>query len=358
MILKMIEDGKISADEGLKLLDSLGKETKESASTERSADFDRSSSHSKEEKQTEADPEETPFSRVTSFFESAFQKVREGDLDFNFGSVTEVNHVFQHQAITPKSIYISLDNGSVQVVPWDKEDIRLECEAKVYKAKDEEEARESLLKDALFSATEEKISFETKSKAMKVSVVLYVPNTSYENVKLYTFNGSLNGESIKTDLFEASTTNGGVKTTDLVAKKATLETTNGSITCENHSVGSLYAKTLNGSIKIDGAAEDADVETLNGSISYYLNDSIETGYLDIKTTTGSVKIYVSDQIRFEGKLKSNVGSIRNRLSSSEVIDEKKEFAQRYMQVSANQDQSKRVKVHAVANTGTITVEDR
>ncbi len=137
-----------------------------------------------------------------------------------------------------------------------------------------------------------------------------------------------------------------------------METSNGSISCEGHSIGSLYAKTLNGSIKVDGAAEDADIETLNGTINYHVNDSVETGYLDIKTTTGSVKILVSDQIRFEGKLKSNVGSIRNRLSDAEIIDEKKEFAQRYMQVSANQAQSKRIKVHAVANTGTITVEDK
>ncbi|MBM7840460.1 DUF4097 and DUF4098 domain-containing protein YvlB [Alkalihalobacillus xiaoxiensis] len=355
MILKMIEDGKISAEEGLKLLDSLGKDKQEPEQTD---GHNRSDNESKSYKQTSADPEETPFSRFTSFFESAFQKVREGDLDFNFGSVTEVDHVFQHQGIIPKSVYVSLENGSVQVVPWEKEDIRLECEAKVYKAKDEEEARESLLKDSVFSATEEKVSFETKSKAMKVNVVLYVPEASYENVKLYAFNGSLNGESIKTDLFDASTTNGSIKTADLVAKKAMMETSNGSISCEGHSIGSLYAKTLNGSIKVDGAAEDADIETLNGTINYHVNDSVETGYLDIKTTTGSVKILVSDQIRFEGKLKSNVGSIRNRLSDAEIIDEKKEFAQRYMQVSANQAQSKRIKVHAVANTGTITVEDK
>ncbi|WP_054704419.1 hypothetical protein [Bacillus sp. JCM 19041] len=120
----------------------------------------------------------------------------------------------------------------------------------------------------------------------------------------------------------------------------------------------LDAKTLNGRIKVTGAIQDADVETVNGSISYEIEDTGEAGYVDLKTTTGSVKLHVSDQVRFDGKLKSNVGSINNRLAFSEVVDEKKDIGQRYMQVMANSSQSTRVRVHAVANTGSITIQDK
>lgn len=359
MILKMIEDGKVSAEEGLKLLDAVGKGQEDTSSKALTTDLDETAGDSyKQKHQRKETSEETPFSKLTGFFESAIQKVKDGDFDFNFGAATEVDHIFQHQNITPKTVHVLLDNGSVEVIPWDKPDVRIECQVKVYRMSDEEEAKTFFLNESTFSVTEEKLLFETKSKTMKVNATLYVPEASYTHMKLYTFNGSLKGDSLKVETFEANTTNGLIKTEGLISKKASIETVNGSINCEGSKLQLLEAKTLNGTIKVSGAIQDADVETVNGSISYEIEDTGESGYVDLKTTTGSLKLHVSDQVRFDGKLKSNVGSINNRLAFSEVVDEKKDIGQRYMQVTANSNQSTRVRVHAVANTGSITLQDK
>ncbi|WMM30927.1 DUF4097 domain-containing protein [Shouchella clausii] len=347
MILKMIEDGKVTAEEGLRLLEAIGKDEADSAKQD--------SHQSGRNKDTR---EESPLSKLSGFFETAIQKVKEGDLDFNFGTLTEIDHVFQQQNISPRSLKVSLENGSVDVVPWDKQDVRLECQVKVYRVRDTEQAKDFFLKESVFSATDETLLFETKTKSMKVVATLYVPQSSYGRIKLYTFNGALKGEDLKADTFEANTTNGSIKTTNIESKKASMETVNGSISCEQSQLQLLDAKTLNGSVKVSGSIQDADVETVNGSITYEMEASTDAGYVDLKTTTGSVKLLVSPAVRIEAKLKSNVGSINNRLADVEILDEKKEFAQRYMQLTGNQAQEKRVKVHAVANTGSITVQDK
>lgn len=101
--------------------------------------------------------------------------------------------------------------------------MRIECQVKVYRMSDEEQAKEFFLNESTFSATEEKLLFETKSKTMKVNATLYVPEASYNHVKLYTFNGSLKGESLKVETFEANTTNGSIKTEGLFLKKLQLK---------------------------------------------------------------------------------------------------------------------------------------
>ncbi|MBG9783703.1 DUF4097 family beta strand repeat-containing protein [Shouchella lehensis] len=350
MILKMIEDGKVSAEEGLKLLEAVGKDEQE---------IPTSQSVSSKAREEGTDREESPFTKFTSFFESAFQKVRDGDFDFNFGNGMDIQHTFEEDHVDLNKVKVSLENGSFTIVPWEKEGVRLELDAKVYRTNNAEQAHDFLLKESSFSVEEGVLLFETKSKTMKVNGTLYVPTSTYDSIKLYTFNGSLTGESLKTKEFEANTTNGSIKTSHLQASKATIETMNGSITIDENTIGSLFAKTFNGTIKVTGKIEDADVETVNGSITYYVNKNNESaGYLDVKTTTGSVKLFVADDVRFEGKLRSNVGSIHNHLESSEIHDEKKELAQRYMHVTANDTLPGKMKVRAVANTGSITLRNQ
>ncbi len=223
MILKMIEDGKVSAEEGLKLLDAVGKGQEDTSSKALTTDLEETGGDSYKQKQRKEIPDETPFSKLTGFFESAIQKVKDGDFDFNFGAAKEIEHIFQHQNITPQTVHVLLDNGSVEVIPWEKPDVRIECQVKVYRMSDEEQAKEFFLNESTFSATEEKLLFETKSKTMKVNATLYVPEASYNHVKLYTFNGSLKGESLKVETFEANTTNGSIKTEGLFLKKLQLK---------------------------------------------------------------------------------------------------------------------------------------
>ena len=102
MILKMIEDGKITTEEGLQLLKALKDDAKEagpeivedqpvqSSELSTDVDWDHGSSYSQTEKKSPSFA-----ARFSDIVEDVVQKIKEFDLDFNFGSSVEVEHIFQ-----------------------------------------------------------------------------------------------------------------------------------------------------------------------------------------------------------------------------------------------------------------------
>ncbi|ADC49148.1 hypothetical protein BpOF4_05430 [Alkalihalophilus pseudofirmus OF4] len=359
MILKMIEDGKITAEEGIKLLEAMDTKAEpeprraEPASLSTDVNWDEGEEYKKRNRQSTSAE-----NRFASFIDTALQKIKDFDLDFNFGSSVVVDHIFQHRDLAPANVDISLENGSITFVPWEEPDVRIECQARVYRVKDSEEARRVFLQEATFRVNEQKVLFHTKVKSIKVQATVYVPKTTFEHLKLYTFNGQIKGEQIHVDTFDVNTLNGAISFKSIKAKKIMAETVNGAIELEHQESDLVDVKTVNGSITLSGKAQDVDAETVNGGITYKLDALNESGYADLKATTGSIHLYVPEDIRVEGKLKTNVGGFTVDLANHEILDEKKEFAQKSTSFVGNQQSSPRVKVNAVTYTGSILVKDR
>ena len=287
-----------------------------------------------------------------------FQKIKDVDLDFNFGQAIEVDHIFQHRDVSPSSLDVSLENGSIVFEPWDESDVRVECQAKVYRVKDSDEARRFFLTESVFRVNEHKLLFHTKSKAMKVQTKIFVPRVLFQHIKLYAFNGQISGGNITADTFDVNAMNGALTFDHVQAKKALVETINGAISTKNVTIDMLDAKTLNGGITISGQVQDLDAETVNGSVTYELDRLTESGYVDVKAMTGSITLFIPKDLRIEGKLKTNVGNFHIAMADYEELEEKKEFAQKALSFIGNQQSSPRVKVSALTNTGTIQINDR
>ncbi|MCK0472985.1 DUF4097 domain-containing protein [Halalkalibacter sp. APA_J-10(15)] len=360
MILKMIEDGKITAEEGVKLLEAIedkepiepNQEAKSEVTTK--VNWDEGDSYRERARHSRT----STTNLFTSFIDSAIQKIKDVDLDFNFGASFDVDHIFQHREHSPTSIDVSLENGSITFQPWDEKDVRVECTAKVYRAKDLEEARRIFLDECSFRISEQRMLFHTKTKSIKVQTVIYVPRREFEHVKLYTFNGQIIGERIEIDTFDINAMNGSLKLTDVQSKKLIAETVNGAIDLTQSKAELVDVKTLNGAITIDGQVQDLDAESVNGSITYHVGRLDESGYADLKAATGSIHLVVPKSLRVEGKLKTNVGGFSVGMYDHEKLEEKKEFAQKQLTFIGNQQSSPRVKVNALTNTGSIVVKDQ
>ncbi|WP_078555762.1 DUF4097 family beta strand repeat-containing protein [Bacillus alkalicellulosilyticus] len=366
MILKMVEDGKITAEEGVKLLQALGNEqegsttvdseptppkTKE-VSTSVNWDYegnDNSSSQS-------AYHQSSGTSLFSSFIESAIQKIRDFDLDFNFGSFVEVNHIFQHSNVSLSAVDISVENGSITVVPWNEDDVRIECNAKVYKARDTEEARRILLQEAVFDSEGSTLRFYTKVKSIKLQTTCYLPQQQYERFKLYSFNGTLKGENINAETFESKVVNGRITLADGTFSRLVSETVTGPIEVTNVKASRAEAQTVNGAITLKGQLADVDIETVNGTVTYETSETENVSFAELRATTGSINIILPKGIRIDGKLKTNVGGFTCDLENFEIIEEKKDFVQKSLGFVANKDIQKGIKLHGTTNTGSITVK--
>jgi len=366
MILKMIEEGKVTAEEGLKLLEAIGeeravgKQEKNHSKSETQATDQTSLStyvdweNSEQRRSSYREPTGSSF--LTDFLESAIQKIREFDLDFNFGSYVEVDHIFQHRQLTEKLLNISVENGSVTIKPWDEEDVRIECVAKVYRAHNQEEARHMFVSAVKFESDGEHLSFTTNTKSVKLKATFYVPKTMLKGFRFYSFNGHFKSEQLKADAIDLKVVNGSIYLEGTECKRLGSETVNGPIDLIGIDAGNCSAKTVNGAIRIAGKVADSDVETVNGTIHYELEQMNEACYADLKAATGSVNVKLPKDLRVDGKLKTNVGGFSCDLTGFEVVENKKEFIQKTLRFTANQQGTHRLKLEAETNAGSIELK--
>ncbi|MCT8140188.1 DUF4097 domain-containing protein [Anaerobacillus sp. CMMVII] len=356
MILKMIEDGKITADEGVALLKELG-ETEKTASKKEANTFlsnDVDWENGRDYRGKYSQPSFT--NRFTDFIEQAVQKIKEFDLDLNFGNSVEIDHIYQHRDSNIQRVDIAVENGSVNFVPWDENDVRVECKVKVYREKDVEAARKYFLDEVSFHVTDDKLRFKSREKSLKINATFYIPRKAYEEVKLYTFNGHLNGETIEARELEAKTVNGRISIDKLTGTKANLETVNGSINVTTLETEKVEAKTVHGTVNLAVSGGEVDIETLNGTIKYKLTEKVKAkAYL--KTTTGSIEMTVPADMKTEAEFKTVVGGFTCDLPDMQILDEKKDIVNKSVTFVSNKGVEPVFYVEAEARTGSILIQN-
>ncbi|MFD2705585.1 DUF4097 family beta strand repeat-containing protein [Salibacterium lacus] len=387
LILKMVEDGKISPEDGTKLLQAMNSDDgeKETQENSRSVSGPESGASRQNEEKTEAPAEtslptqasgnrqdsrsgwDTEWDRekqedssgaatgFSDFIDSAVRKIKELDLDFNFGPYQEVHHIFQHKNMEQTSLDISLENGSLEWKPWDEADVKLECDVKVYKSRTREEARREFLKETVFEVDDTHLRFYTRTKALKVDAVMYVPRRTYESLHLYTFNGHLRGEDVKVNSFSAKAVNGSLTITQPDTMKCHLETVNGPVKVTGGRLDVGDVKTMNGTIELNSDIRDLEAESVNGTIDALMRVS-QDARAALSATTGSIFVTVPREIRTEGHLRTNVGNYNHSLSDMEIHEEKKDFIQKSLRFTSNMGASPRLRLNAQTKTGSISVK--
>ncbi|MCY7708567.1 DUF4097 domain-containing protein [Bacillus safensis] len=351
-ILKLVEDGVLSAKEAITLLEKL--EEGQSVSLEKSTD-DHTFHEEKAGAESKGNGTENLGAKLFGWLDTAVKKVKDVDLDLNFGQSVDVEHIFQFKDASLSHLDIQLANGSLNVMPWDDQDIRAECHAKIYRAEDGEQARQQFLNQLDCGLEGDKFFIRTEKKTMKVNVTLYVPRIQYDKIKVKLFNGPIRGEKLKTKELAAKTTNGVVSFASLQAEKVGIETANGQIKLADHECGMIEVETINGLIDLRGKSESIDAQSFNGNIAVQLSDE-KCRSIYAKTTTGSVDVQIPRACAVTAELKSNLGSISHDLLDAEMIKEKNETLQKEKMIKANQQAAHSISIFAETKTGSIQVK--
>jgi DUF4097 and DUF4098 domain-containing protein YvlB len=359
-ILKMIQDGKLTAEEALPLLDQLENDSKtidakeDSLLTELSTnvnwDGGQSNAKSKSSKKVK--------DSLLDFVDKAFKKIKDFDLDFNFGSSISIQHIFQHSDVYLTDLDIDVANGSVRIIPWSERDVRVECEAKVYQVESNEEARQVFLQDVLFSIEGGKLRYAVQKKKLKIDATIYVPEAVYEAISIRLFNGKIDGEKLHVKKFKAKTANGKITVTNFQTDSFEVETANGHITAKNLISQKVEAETINGTIQVSGIYNKADIQSFNGNVICTVATT-ECEAVFIKSTTGNVDLFVPKNKSIHGELKSSIGTIQCDLPNIEKKDEKSEIIQKYLKFKTNHvEESELLLVDIETKTGSILVQEK
>lgn len=356
-ILKMVEDGKLTVDEALTLLEELEKSTQTIAQKQEQISKELSTAFKFEEAK-----KEEPFNtkvhstkdKIFDFVDTALKKIKDLDLDLKIGQSVEISHIFHQGDVYLKDMDVDLANGSLKLIPWDQNDVRIECQAKVYRVENSDQARQNFLKDILFAIEGQKLRFMTQQKWMKVDAVLYVPQAEYDRVRVRMFNGPISGEELTINDLRVKTANGKIDFARLNGKRSEMETANGHITLTGSVIDDLEVETINGAIKLEGDFRKVETQTLNGNTTYTLNGN-RCELIAAKATTGGIDLHVPDGVAASGELKTNLGGFNIKLDGIQILEEKSEMIQKMLRFQSVNHPDRMLKIFADTKTGSITL---
>ncbi|MFB1082317.1 DUF4097 domain-containing protein [Jeotgalibacillus sp. JSM ZJ347] len=403
-ILSMVEKGTITATEALTLLEALEKDgsksTGSSASshTETTYEQQSSSTHNKSEGQStysesgsqgSSQKKEFPFNldemindlfgtiekkateyktdqtkkntrqqqkdKLTDFVQTAFEKVKGLDLEFNMGPSLEFKHVFESEKAELMDLEASISNGKLVIRPWDEDFVRAECNVKVFRSDDEFKAKQQLKDSVIFNTNFKKLRFVSDLKMMSLDTVLYVPKASYERWDIRLFNGKFQAEGGNVNKVKVRTANGKIELSNMLVEKAELETANGGINVENTRADLIEAESVNGKVNVEGALDEIDAQSVNGKIICSTSSS-SARRIEAKSLAGPIEINVPDTVSLDGTLRTNFGKLKVNFYDMDHVDEREEMMQRRLNFRKDREGATKLYITADAKTGSVTVK--
>ncbi|WP_408007776.1 DUF4097 family beta strand repeat-containing protein [Pseudalkalibacillus sp. A8] len=369
MILKMLDEGKITSAEAVELLKAVGEndpdnkqaQTPNTATVSHTQQKQKSNDEKNQERRdsstNEKKSEQSTISKFSSLIDRVVTKLKDTDFDFNFGQAIEVDHIFQENDVDFNRLKVHVTNGGIQLQPWEEQSIRMECRASVYRTQSTEEAKAYFLKNTHFATEAGELQFLVDENRLKVQAHMYVPTKVYEEIQLRTGNGAISLDELQTKRMIVRTTNGAVTLNRVDGGSLNASTSNGKIRLENSGWKKLDLETLNGAIRLNGKYEDVEAETLNGSITFTL-DEVMPGKASFKTVAGKIEILVPDSLRVNGNMKATIGSLNCFLENVDIKKETKDVVLKRMEFIANEGAPTTYEVEAIAKTGSITIAKR
>lgn len=356
-ILKMVEDGKLTVDEALFLLEELEKTNKTVEEKKESLVGELSTAVKFEEAKKE-EPFNYKFQsakdKILDFVDSAFKKIKDMDLDFNFGQSVDITHIFQQSDVSIQDVDIDIANGKIEILPWGQGDVRIECKAKVYRVETQDEARSNFLNDVSFAVEGQKLRFATQQKWMKVDAVIYIPQTEYDKVKIRMFNGAIDSQRLNVKTYKAKTANGKISLQEINSKYTELETANGKISIQKSRIEQMEAETLNGSIHVDGAYEKIDLQSFNGDVFCAVNEG-KCDVVDAKAVAGKIELQLPEHLTVNGELKTNLGSLHVNLDGIHIVEDKSDVIQKVLRFQSVNQSEHALRLKAETKTGAIHI---
>ena len=300
-VLKMLEEGKITAVEADKLLKALGSES-ETRATGPSV-------------QTES-------ADLSGLVEGALSSLKSAGL-FGWGSAhsfeRELTGTFSPEAVEAQGgvdLRGAARNGRIPPPPRDSEEYRVVIRTKV-RGGDREQAREVAERFCQVEQGDAVLAVDGRATAMpnsSVALDIFLPEKYRYNVDLLTSNGRIEVDHLKCSKVVAETSNGRVACEKIEAEDVELETSNGRIEVGGVS-GSVRAHTSNGRIRLAPARVETnseyDMVTSNGKILLEYDPGREVGMdFEARTSNGKIKVgwddveYEIDNVR--GKRRTHV----------------------------------------------------
>ncbi len=385
-ILKLVEDGTISAEEALNLLEALSKgqqsqpqppstyvenvEQTETNSKTTEQDFEETKKRTNtfedlfgklgnkdfnkkmEEFMQELRHDLSDFSgRVMTMMNSTMSKVK--DADFPFGERVEFDRMYAFNVDEVRGVELDIPNGQVAFIRSEDPVIQIAAHVKAAKKETEEETIEHFVEDFV-ELKEGKIQVSTSIKTAHVDVTVTLPEKHYDVLIARLLNGAITFKQVDAKLVKAKTYNGQVRAEDVKFEHMDLQSANGAIEAHGVNGNDLEAETVNGRIYIDGEIREVEAESVNGHV-VVTTTSPKAYKVRAHTVAGSVEIYIPKNISLDGQIMSNFGRGDVSLPDVSMRSEEDQFLLKTIRFDKIVEGSHVLKLVGESRTGAIIV---
>ncbi len=359
LILKMLEDGKITADEAQELLAAVdftvdSDESEALAPKSRGETRERSSIPGFDQLEDRLD--HIP-SLVESKLGPSLEKLPSlienliGSVGL-FGQGHRFEETIEGQfedGADEVDVVLSSTNGRVTVRGWDQPGYKINL-YKMVRAASEDEAREKAQNLAQVIQESTRLDVGTRkgiSSGVGMRIEAYLPR----------------GPRYRLDL---GSSNGRIIVEDLDAEKLTAHTSNGRIVASAQRIGTADLTTSNGRIEISGAEGDVKARSSNGRVVVMAGAHSTSRELDLKTSNGSITLGLTSgpDLGYRVEARTFQGKIRLACPDMDVKegegkkDDRMVFKRRLVAETRNLSQKQYVaNISAVTSNGSVSISE-
>ncbi|MFJ8234622.1 DUF4097 family beta strand repeat-containing protein [Ureibacillus sp. NPDC094379] len=292
--------------------------------------------------------------RMMDLMNSTFSKVKDFDLEFPFGNKVEFDKTYSFDAAEIKGIELDIPNGRVDIVKAEDERFLIEAQIKTSAAnQDDDLSKERFVQDFV-TFINGKLTISTATKMSQVNLRLVVPKQQYDVVLLRLLNGSVTIQHLDAKLLKVKTYNGAIKIDESTFQNADIQSGNGSIELRHVKGEDLEAETVNGRIYIDGDIQEVEAESVNGAV-IVTTTSTSARKLKARTVAGAVEMYIPKTLSLNGQVSTNFGKPDVGLADIEKRSEEDQFLQKTLRFDKILENQPVLKLSGETRSGSIIV---
>lgn len=295
MILTMLEEGKITSQEAIKLLEAL-EETDyfmdygTNEDEEKSINLEQAKENLIEalEKNIEDRKEKIENigidigNKLANAFNNLFGTGNLFNLSGNYKVInTQLEKDISH--LDEASLVVKSINGKIDVKSWGEDKLLIKI---TYRYKNNSFTQDNSFYE-LYEEDNRIIFKPLYTNNVMMDLSLYLPQKHYKEISLTTSNGRIQLEDLKLNLLTCNTSNASISLEDIVGENVDISTKNGKINLRDISSPILKAVSTNASIKLeDIESRDLMVATKNGRITL---SHIAGEGITVKSSNGSIE---------------------------------------------------------------------
>lgn len=338
-ILKMLEEGKISSEEAIRLMEAMDRK-EDGGQQERKDGPDARHSNSQTGRSTKSsgnfasaseawdqlvgefqkyinpDKANETYSNVKNKFENqkyasqvfgslekAFDSVKNSNIDSMFSSGGK-NRLIETVDEDFSNISVDMTNGNITIVPTDRVTTAKFEVTSFYRKLDK---KRNYFQDIICEVKNNELMIVSDIRSARVNVELQVNPALVNRLIVSSSNGNVTVENEEFSDLTVDILNGSITLENVSAKSAFARTSRGNVKVEGGGYGALELVSMVGTVDTDRLnAKDLTVSS-NGSVNLSLKEETESA--SINTNMGSINISVPKDRALEGRISTVVGQL-------------------------------------------------